>query len=200
MTVYRLLIGIYDHKLGPICICPKINCEWFNKWFNSKYLIQDGLNTKTKTMTLLLNDNIVQSIKFEIIDDRLRGRTLRCALFCFVPYNNYLLPFSKLELISEQYKEIAGKHGNDLSSEELEKYILEQEQLLNEQLSGSIGVGKITHRKIDLLGVIKGYTDILMNQTVGSVSEQQKEILSNISTAVNDLLNLSSQNKEIFIK
>ena len=200
MTVYRLLIGIYDHKLGPICICPKNNCEWFNKWFNSKYLIQDGLNTKTQTMTLLLNDVIVQSIKFEIIDDRLRGRTLRCALFCFVPYNFYLLPFSKLGLISEQYKEIAQKHDNDLNNEELEKFMVQQEEILNGQLSGSIGVGKITHKKIDLIGVIKGYTDLLINQTVGTGSDEQKEILSNISTAVKDLLALSTQNREILIK
>lgn len=178
---------------------PPSSCEWVNSLANAKYLIQDGLNTKSKTVTLMLRETIVEILKFEIFDDRLRGSTLRCALFCFVPYDIYLIPYSVLEHIANQYIEISRENYNKMDSPSLNNYILEQESHLNEQLKGSIGEGKRDHKKINLLGAIKGYTEFLLDEKAGGLNIQQKELLENISDAINSLLslNVGEKNREL---
>ncbi|MHA1341019.1 MAG: hypothetical protein ACTSRZ_13770 [Promethearchaeota archaeon] len=199
MTEYRLIVCVYDHKLGPTCVNPKKNCEWLAFWRNSRNLIQDGLNTKSDLLTILLNDKLVQILKFSIHDERLRGKTLRCALFCFVPYEIYLLPKTILEEIIDGYKSIAFKNDNDVGCQDCNYYLEGWEKDLNSRLFGSIGRGKITNKIINQIGAIKGFTEILLSNELGSLNPKQKECLDNILDAIKNLTNIIKKQKEILI-
>ncbi|MBD3352566.1 MAG: hypothetical protein GF364_13845 [Candidatus Lokiarchaeota archaeon] len=190
MAKYRILIGIYDHKLGPTCINPSINCEWLRSWGNSRNLIQDGLNTKSNILSIFLNNVLVQVMKFKIYDQRLRGNTMRCALFCFVHYNMYLIPKQILKRIIEGYKDKARKNDNNLKTAELDEYILNREKELNRELLASIGQGVIEHKRIDILSAIQGYTQLLSQESLGKLSQNQKKAVKNIDKSTQQLLKL----------
>src|SRR4030042_1461446 len=140
MEDYVLFLGIFDHKLGPVCISPQRSCQWLQtSWENPSALIQDGLNTKATTLTIRNYEYIVQVRKFSIKDSRLRGGILRCCLFCIIPKKKSLLPAKIIKSIIVEIKTIA-KHNNlNPNSPECDAYLISEEDKLNAKLTGEIG-------------------------------------------------------------
>jgi len=199
MHNYKLLICVYDHKLGPTCVVPRNNCEWISIWNNSKNLIQDGLNTKSELITIFLNDVLVQITKFTINDERLRGKTLRCALFSFVPYDIYLLPKNIVEEIIDGFKSLAFKNDNRVDCDECNQYIEQWEFNLNNKLYGSIGRGKQTLKMVNTIGSIKGFSEILLKEEIGPLNETQKNCVINIMNAIKNFEEIIKNQKEIVL-
>lgn len=192
MNSYHLLIGAYDHKLGPICVTPKKNCKWLNENItNPSALIQDGLNTKSKFFNIKYKDKLIQIYKFSIEDERLRGGLLRCAIFCFIPFEKYLFPEKILKTITDKYKEISSIHDKDLNHPECVDYIVDQESKLNEELIEEIGTGQIEHKRRDLLNSIIGFAQLLSEGTFGELNDEQKKNIDLISKNANDLLEVT---------
>ena len=193
---YRILVGVYDHKLGPICAGPKVVCEWLKSSFeNNMGLIQDGLNTKSNFFTIKNSNYRIQTFKFFFEDESLRGGKLRCCLFCMVPPEKSLLPEPLMIDIFENYKLIVQNHHLDFSNPECDKYLVEKELWLNRQLNGTIGIGKTIHKRRDLLTSIIGFSELLLDDAFGSINQNQKDVITNILTYAKDLLNVIDDEK-----
>lgn len=193
---YKLFVGAYDHKLGPVCVSPEDCDEWMSEYIKKpSALIQDGLNTKSEVFTINYSNFLVQVHKFKISDQRLRGGVLRCALFCLVPVGMHLLPRENMEEIITEFIRLAGNNDNDVRCEDCSDYLTRYEAKLNEQLPGSIGYGNINHKIRDLLNSILGYAELIKEGMVGEVSEEQKNFLDYIIKYSKEIVKILESNK-----
>jgi hypothetical protein len=157
---------------------------------NSINLIQDGLNTKSKIFTIKNSNIFVQTYKFHIENDTLRGGRLKCCLFSFVPQNKPLLPEREMEKIITQYLEKLKNHDLDLNCQECQDFIEQKQDELNTSLTGEIGKGIILHKMRDLMTTILGYTQLMHEGVLGSINEDQQESLAFILKYSRELLDL----------
>ncbi len=196
MDKYVIFLGIFDHKLGPVCISPQRSCIWLNKsWENPSSLIQDGLNTKAAVLTIKNYEYIVQVRKFSIKDPRLRGGILRCCLFCIIPKKKSLLPSEIIKEIIAEVKKIAKRHDLNPNSPECDVYLASREDKLNAQLTGDIGEGQTEHKRRELLNTIIGYSQLLLDRALGDLNDQQRESVTYILAYANELLQIKSRDK-----
>jgi len=194
MESYVLFLGIFDHKLGPVCISPQRSCRWLQEsWENPSSLIQDGLNTKATFLTIKNYEYLVQVRKFNIKDPRLRGGILRCCLFCIIPKKKSLLPGETIKEIILEIKRIAKRNDLNPNSPECDAYIISKEDNLNAQLAGEIGEGQTEHKRRELLNTIIGYSQLLLDGTLGALNEQQRESITFILGYANELLQIKSR-------
>ncbi len=197
MDEYVLFLGIFDHKMGPICISPQRRCTWLkDSWENPSSLIQDGLNTKAAVLTIKNYDYIVQVRKFHLKDTRLRGGILRCCLFCIIPKKKSLLPGVIIKKIITELKNIATRHDMNPNSPECDSYLNAQEDTLNAQLTGEIGEGLTEHKRRELLNTIIGYSQLLLDEALGGLNDQQREGITYILAYANELLQIKSRGKK----
>ncbi len=197
MDDYVLFLGIFDHKMGPICISPQRSCTWLNEsWDNPSSLIQDGLNTKAAVLTIKNFEYIVQVRKFDLKDPRLRGGILRCCLFCIIPKKKSLLPGEIIKEIIANIKNIAKRHDLNPNSPECDSYIAAKEDELNSQLTGEIGEGLTEHKRRELLNTIIGYSQLLLDRALGDLNDQQRESITYILAYANELLQIKSHDKK----
>ncbi len=197
MDEYVLFLGIFDHKMGPICIRPQRSCTWLKEsWENPSSLIQDGLNTKAAILTIKNYEYIVQVRKFNLKDPRLRGGILRCCLFCIIPKKKSLLPNEIIRKIITEIKTIATRNDLNPNSPECDKYLVAQEDKLNTQLTGEIGEGLIEHKRRELLNTIIGYSQLLLDSALGDLNDQQRESITYILAYANELLQIKSRDKK----
>jgi signal transduction histidine kinase len=191
MEHYLFFIGEFDHKLGPVCICPKNSCNMLTEiWEKPSTVIQDGLNTSSAVLTIDNYEYFIQVRKFALSDERLRGGTLRCCLFCVVPKAKPLLPDATLEEIINGIIEIAGRNDMNPSSEEADEFVMSWENRLNERLDGEIGEGLVDHRMRELLTTIIGYSQLLLDGAFEELNDKQRESITYILAHANELLNL----------
>lgn len=194
---YHFFIGVYDHKLGPICACPIPTWEWLKSTFeNALGLIQDGLNTKSKVFTIKNTDYFVQIVKFYIEDNRFRGGKLKCSLFCMIPTNKSLIPDDELNLIIDGFLNVCRKADIEFSNPICETFILEKEAEYNNRLDGEIGSGQMEYKMHDLMNAIVGYAQILEDEILGPLNEDQKEGITYILKYAKELLILKQPKKE----
>lgn len=188
---YHLFVGIYDHKLGPICALPTNGSEYLkNLGPNATSIIQDGLNTKSKILTLKKADEVIQIFKFNLTDSRLRGSTLRCCIFCIVPKRKPLLLDETLMEIAMGFLEAAKKNDNSMINHDGDIFLEKWETQLNTQLAGESDLGQIEHRKRELLNGIIGYSELLSDGVLGTLNEEQKDSILYIMKYAKDLLDL----------
>ncbi|MBD3352674.1 MAG: hypothetical protein GF364_14400 [Candidatus Lokiarchaeota archaeon] len=128
---YKLMIGIYHHKLGPILISPKTNCDWLERWDYKNAIVKDGLNTKTSYLDLYYDEILIQTQKFTLNDTCLRGHTLRCALFVVVFQPIFKIPPHLLRSIVIKLKDIAARNDKRLNAKKVDTFILHTENVLN---------------------------------------------------------------------
>ncbi len=191
---YVIFLGIFDHKLGPICICPRRSCTWLSEsWENPSSLIQDGLNTKASVLTIRNYEYIVQVRKFSIKDPRLRGGILRCCLFCIIPKKKSLLPSEMIKTIISGIKKLAKVNDQNPNSPECDAYLISKEDELNAKLTGEIGEGQTDHKRRELLTTIIGYSQLLLDGNLGDLNKQQRESVSYILAYANELLKIRSR-------
>jgi hypothetical protein len=190
MNKYYFFIGIYDHKQGPIAICPSNANDMFKMKDIPPTIIQDGLNTKSKVMTVKNYNDFIQIYKFSLSDPRLRGNTLRCCLFCIVPSTSPLIPNESLMEIIIGILDGAKKSDSNLGSPLVETILKTWEDQFNSQLSGTIGQGQIEHQTRELLNTIIGNAQLLLDGVLGNLNEDQKESITFILKYSNELMNL----------
>jgi hypothetical protein len=194
---YRVFLGIYDHKLGPICTIPRTTCEWLKKTLeDATGLIQDGLNTKSKVLNIKRQQFVVQVNKFELQDPKLRGGKLRCSLFIIVPLDKQLIPNEEIIGITEKLLQIAKKYETYFDNDECDQFLAKWENELNNGLPGAIGRGQIEHKFRDLLNTIIGYSELLIDGVQGEINEEQKESLTYIYKYAQELVGLGHIFKE----
>lgn len=191
MEEYIVFVGIYDHKLGPVCITPQNRCRWLkDNWENPSGLIQDGLNTRAAVFNIKKSGYVVQVHKFYLENPALRGGRQRCCLFVIVPETRPLLPEETLVGIIEGYLKLADENDKDLACPACDQFVVERERELNELLVGSIGEGQREHRKRDLLTAIIGYSQLLADGALGELNQEQEESVTYILKYAREILDL----------
>jgi len=191
MDQYVLFIGEFDHKLGPICLCPKKSCDWLGQiWEKPSSLIQDGLNTSSSVLTIDNYNYFVQVRKFSLSDPRLRGGTLRCCLFGVIPKTKSLLPEEILDEMIQSIIEIAERNDINPNSPECDAFLSDWENRLNAQLDGEIGAGQVEYRMRELLNTIVGYSELLLDGAFENLNEKQRESVTYILAHANTILSL----------
>lgn len=192
MADYRVIVGMYDHKLGPICAGPNQNCKWLKTFGNAASLIRDGLNTKSERLLINYERIRIQAFKFAIEDSRLRGGTCRCCLFVMVPPKYPLIPDSFIDEIIRGFKEVSLNNDNNPKSAHCGKYLYTWQQRINDELVGDIGEAQTEHKARNFATVIKGYAQIL-EQGIKSNDEKHKEYLKYISRFTDNIIKLYSK-------
>jgi hypothetical protein len=182
---------MYDHKLGPVCACPDLKCDWLkNNFDNHRSIIQDGLNTKSNIFNITKSNYVLQIHKFTLENENIRGGKLRCCLYSFVPHSKPLLPEKTLEEIIAGLVEKTKTNENRPDNDECSDYMLEWENNLNSQLVGEIGSGQLEHKFRDTLTTIIGYAELLVEGYQGELNDEQKESATYILKYSKELLNL----------
>ncbi|MHA1731030.1 MAG: hypothetical protein ACTSU5_03760 [Promethearchaeota archaeon] len=191
MEDYVIFVGIFDHKLGPVCVSPKHRCKWIQENLDDpRALLQDGLNTGSKLFTIKQMSHIVQVHKFVVENPAIRGGKQRSCLFVIVPKDKPIIPENTLEETIGQFVEIVTRNDLDLRCREGDDYLRSLEEELNTRLAGAIGEGLVEHKRRDLLTTIIGYSEVLLDGILGELTEEQRESVAYILAYARELLTL----------
>ncbi len=101
---FLIIIGKYDHVLGPISLFSSVK---FEKDYFIKNLLRDALNTKHKFVILDFNKFYVQVCKTEVEDEIARGRKQLYALILLRHVEYPLFPILHLKRIEMEFHKIS---------------------------------------------------------------------------------------------
>ncbi|MFX1593461.1 MAG: hypothetical protein ACFFCL_12290 [Promethearchaeota archaeon] len=97
---FIIIIGKYDHVLGPRAIYTSINIELEQSFIRN--LLRDALNTKNKFVILDFNYFYSQIYKIEVDDDKARGKKQLYSIILIRDIENPLIPiiyFRRIEMM-----------------------------------------------------------------------------------------------------
>jgi len=101
---FIIIIGKYDHVLGPRAIYSSISIEEEQQFVRN--LLRDALNTKNKFVILDFDLFYAQIYKIEITDDKARGRKQLYTIILLRDIESPLIPIVHFRRIEMMFRKI----------------------------------------------------------------------------------------------